>query len=389
VRFNSRRAHFDDMPGLIGVARVSPRASHLVGRVRRGDIVVIDQPDLDQETAIRLVDRGVVAVVNACPMVSGRFANLGPAVLSRAGVAMVDSVGRGGWSAVPDGRSIRIYDGVIHVGHQAVAHGRAVTGEDLRLEMEQARSGLTAQLDTLVHNTGEFLRREQQLLLDGYGLPELSTDVAGRPAIVVAGCDPRELGSLRRLVRDRDPAVFAVGQAADDLLSFGWVADVVVIPVSEADDSRSSDALRAAKDVVLVAPPGASEREIDATVWIERLGITPLRVETTATAEDVALLLAERHGAIPVVGVGLRTRLEDFLDRREAGLASTFATRLKVGSRLVDASVVPELESGGTSNGQVFALLLIGIAAVLTAVAVTPAGQEWLEIITDTIGSLT
>jgi uncharacterized membrane-anchored protein len=388
VRFNARRANLEAAPGLVGPARVARRASQLLGSGRRGDIAVIDQPDLDEETAQRLVESGVAAVVNASGMVSARFPNLGPAVLARAGVAMVDGVGRDGWAAVVDGRPVRVVDGVVHLGGAVVARGRAVDPEDLQREMDQARSGLSVQLDALVHNAGEFLRREQDLLFDGRGLPDLTTTVAGRPAIVVATADPRALGALRRIVRDRDPVVLAVGRAADDLLGYGWVADVVIAALAHAEGLPSADALRAARDVVVVGAPGASMEEIEAAASIERLGLSPSRVETAATAEDVALLLAERHGASSVVGVGLRTRLEDFLDRREAGLASTFATRLKVGSHLVDASVVPDLESGGTGTGQLVALLGVGLAAVLLAVGVTPVGQEWADSIGDTLGAL-
>ena len=89
-----------------------------------------------------------------------------------------------------------------------------------------------------------------------------------------------------------------------------------------------------------------------------------------------------------MIGVGLHARLEDFLERREAGLASTFATRLKVGSRLVDATAVPSLHTSGATTGQVVALLLAGIAAVAVAVSVTPAGQELVDAIGDQLGSL-
>ena len=86
--------------------------------------------------------------------------------------------------------------------------------------------------------------------------------------------------------------------------------------------------------------------------------------------------------------MGLHARLEDFLDRRQAGLASTFATRLKVGSRLVDASAVPSLHTSGATTGQVVGLLLAGLVAVGAAVAVTPAGQEMVEALADHLGSL-
>lgn len=388
MKFNSRRTQITTLPGVTGTARVARRAPQLLSRLRSGDIAVIDHHDLDQETALRLVDKGVVGVVNAAPMISGRYANLGPEVLAEAGLVLVDQVGEGGWASVPDNQPIRIDDGVVYAEDTAVAHGRVVELAVLRAEMELARSGLAVQLDTLTHNAGEFLRREQDLLLDGRGLPELVTPLARRPALVVAGFEHDELVPLRRYVGEQDPAIIAVGTAADDLIGFGWVADIVVGSVKEAGGLPSADALQAATDVVLVCSPGAGPEEVEAVDGVTRLGIQPALVESSATPEDLALLLADRYDVVPLVGVGLNARLEDFLDRRQAGLASTFATRLKVGSRLVDASAVPALHTNGATTGQVATLLAAGAIAVLAAVAVTPAGQESLDALTEQLRTL-
>lgn len=388
MRFNSRRTQITTLPGITGTARVARRAPQLLSRLREGDIVVVDHHDLDRETALRLVDKGVVGVVNAAPMISGRYANLGPEVLAEAGLVLVDQVGEGGWAAVPDNQPVRIDDGVVYADDTAVAHGRMVTLSQLRAEMEQARSGLAVQLDTLTQNAGEFLRREQDLLLDGRGLPDLVTPLTRRPALVVVGFEHDQLVPLRRYVAEQDPAILAVGTAADDLMGFGWVADVVVASVKEPGGLPSADALLAASDVVLVCTHGAGPEEVEAVTSVVRLGISPTLVESSATPEDLALLLADRYDVVPLVGVGLHARLEDFLDRRQAGLASTFATRLKVGSRLVDASAVPALHTSGASTGQVVTLLLAGILAVGAAVAVTPAGQAMLESLADNLGSL-
>ena len=388
MRFNSRRTTLAVLPGVTGTARVARRASQLLPRLRTGDIAVVDHHDLDRETALRLLDKGVAAVINAGPMVSGRYANLGPEALAEAGIPLLDNVGRGGWAAVPDGQPVRLHEGIVYAGEHAVAHGRTVSLRDIRAEMDQARSGLAIQLDTLTHNAGEFLRREQDLLLDGRGLPELNTHMDGRPAVVVVNFEHDQLVPLRQFVRELDPVIIAVGTAADDLMDFGWAADVIVGAASEPTTIPSADALRAASDVVLLSTRGAGAAEVETVAGIERLDVVPRLVESSATPEDLALLLADKYDAAPLVGVGLHARLEDFLDRRQAGLASTFATRLKVGSRLVDASAVPALHTTGASTAQVVGLLLAGVAAVAVAVGVTPAGQELWDAVRDQLGSL-
>src|ERR687889_2462648 len=81
-------------PGAVsGVARLDRRTKRLVGRLRPGDIAVIDHVDLDRVAADSLVASGVAAVLNAKPSISGRYPNLGPEELVKNGVLLVDDLG--------------------------------------------------------------------------------------------------------------------------------------------------------------------------------------------------------------------------------------------------------------------------------------------------------
>ena len=390
MRFNARKASLA-LPGVTGTARVGKPTSTVLPRLRPGDIAVIDHVDLDRDTATALVDAGVTVVVNAAPMISGRYANLGPEVLAEAGVLLVDQVGRDGVDRIDDDQRIRVHDGVIHAVlpdglTRELASGRAVDLDQVHREMDQARSGLVVQLDTLAHTTSEFLRRENELLLNGRGLPELTTRIRGRSVVVVAAADHGDLRAIAPFVREQAPVMIAVGASADDLLGLSWAPDVVVATAGEPASVPSADALRVAADVVLVAPKGSS---LDEQGLIEATAGRPRLVDTSATAEDVALLLADRYGADLVVGVGLRTRLEEFLDGQQAGRASTFATRLKVGDRLVNAEAVRELYTGRPGVHQVFLVILAGLVALLAAIAVTPVGQDWAHGVVDYLRGLT
>jgi uncharacterized membrane-anchored protein len=114
-----------------------------------------------------------------------------------------------------------------------------------------------------------------------------------------------------------------------------------------------------------------------AATALERLGVRPLRVETGATPEDTALILADAGDASVIVGVGMHATLDEFLDRQRSGLASTYLTRLKVGPRLVDASAVPRLYSGRVRPRHLYVVMLGGLAALAAAVSVTPVGHVW------------
>lgn len=364
------------LPGLSGTARVERRTRALLTRVHPGDVAVIDQVDVDRGTAQALVDAGVSAVVNASSMISGRYPSLGAQVLVEAGLAVLDRVE--GMERIRDGARVRVHDEVVYVGEEPVAMGRELDAATVAAEMEAARRGLATQLETFTHNSTEFLRREQDLLLHGLGLPRTATRFEGRPVVVVVPGHEHaaELAAIRPFLRENDVVLIGVDRGADTLVEAGFKPDVVVLGDSLDDTDRpSAKALRAARDVVVrVDRGGRMHRD-----GLERLGVRPLGVETGATTEDTALLIADAHEASMVIGVGMHASLDEFLDRQRQGLASTYLTRLKLGDRLVDARAVPRLYSGRVRPRHLFAVLLAGLVALAAAIAVTPVGQEWTD----------
>ncbi|WP_110183534.1 putative cytokinetic ring protein SteA [Nocardioides solisilvae] len=381
MKFATRTRPAPSLPGVVGPARVDRRTRGLLARLRTGDVAVLDQVDLDRATAQQLVDAGVAAVLNASAMISGRYPNLGPSVLAAAGVPMVDLLGPELFTAVREGAVVRVVDGEVRVEEETVVRGRTLDRDRITELLDDARQGLAHQLDSFTHNSSEFLRREQDLLLHGQGLPRLSTALGDRPVVVVApGEDHRaELRLVRAFVRDQRPVLVGVDAGLDAIVALGLKADVVVLTDTE-EGTPSAKALRTARDVVVRvdrgAPTGVTER-------FARLGVKPQRVETSATAEDVALVLADAGHASVIVGVGMHATLAEFLDRRRAGIASTYLTRLKVGPRLVDATAVPTLYSGRVRPRHLAAVLVAGVLALGAAVGTTPVGQEWGDQLVD------
>lgn len=370
-----------ELPGVTGPTRVGRRTRTLLGRIRPGEVVVVDHLDMDRATAQRLVDLEVAAVLNAAPMTSGRYPNLGPGVLAGAGIVMVDDLGPEIFTAVKDGTAVRVHDGVVHVGDREI-QGRMLTPELVADQLAEARTGLTHQLESFTHNSTEFLRREQEVLLHGEGVPALATRIEDRPVVVVVpgGDHVAQLRTLRRFIREVRPVLIGVDRGADALVAAGLDPDVVVVSADSSEDEMpSAKAVRACRDLVVRVDRGSSRAVLDR--W-EKLGARPAAFETSATSEDVALVLADARDASTIVGVGLHATLDEFLDRQRAGLASTFLTRLKVGPRLVDATAVPLLYAGQVRPRHLLVLMLFALLALGVAVGTTPVGQEWLDSLT-------
>ncbi len=382
MRFPARQRLDPALPGLRAPARVERRTKSLLPRLRPGDIAVIDHLDLDRTTAQALADAEVAAVLNASAFISGRYPNLGPELLAQAGVPLVDGLGTHGLSAIPDGAVVRLHEGTVYVEDQPVAQGRVVDLDTVIEEMTAARQGLAAQLESFTHNSTEFLRREQDLLLHGTGAPRLATPLAGRSVVVVVrGHDHvAELAGITAFVKQQAPVLIGVDAGAEALAEANLRPDVLVLTLRGRDTDGalpvSAKTIKAARDVVAVVDRGAAR---SVTEQLERLGVQPVRFETGGTAEDAALLLAHLQDASLIVGVGMSATLDEFLDSQRAGLASTYLTRLTVGPRLVDAAAVPELYSGTVRARHLFLVLLAGLIALAAAIAVTPVGQDWAD----------
>jgi len=385
MKFPTRQRPLGALPGTVGTARVDRRTTSAVRRLHAGDVAVIDHLDLDRASAEALLERGVAAVVNASPFISGRYPNLGPELLAKQGVLLVDDVGPEVFGKIQDGATVRIHEGQVFVKDEPVATGRQLGADDVARLMEEARGGLATQLTSFTHNTTEFLKREQDLLLHGQGMPELRTSLAGRPVVVVVrGYDYREdLRRLRRYIREQRPVLIGVDGGADALLAAGHRPDLVVVgqdrlPLSngpaDSQDSVSRKALWSAKEVVLHTEPSAQDPGRER---LDRIGLQAHTLAATAATEDVALLIADVAGASVIITVGMHATLDEFLDRHRSGLASTFLTRLRVGPRLVDAKGVPQLYAGRTRPWHLAVVLLAGLIALAVALAATPVGHTW------------
>jgi uncharacterized membrane-anchored protein len=371
-----RRRRVDTgLPGVTGVARVDRRTATLVARIRPGDIAVLDHVDLDRGSAEALVAARVGAVVNASPSISGRYPNLGPEILAAAGIPVLDDVGTEVFTAIKDGTWVRLDGGVLYAGEREVATGTPQTSETVAARLLDAKAGMSAQLEAFSANTMEFLRRERTLILDGVGVPDLRVPIKHRQVLVVAPGHGfvEELKSLKRYLAEHRPVLIGVDGAANTLRELGFKPDVIV----GDPDGISTDTLRCGAEVVI---PAHMDGHAPGIERIQDLGIGAVTFPASGNAEDLALLLADTHGASLVVTVGFQATLSEFLDRGRSGSnPSTFLTRLKLGSKLVDGTAVATLHRNRVSVAAVVLLVLTALIAVAVALAVSGVGGAYTD----------
>jgi uncharacterized membrane-anchored protein len=143
-------------------------------------------------------------------------------------------------------------------------------------------------------------------------------------------------------------------------------------------DSVSDDSLASGAELVVHAyrdgrAPGLGR--------LDRMGLSGIPFPATGTSEDIAMLLADDKGASLIVAVGTHATLVEFLDKGRSGMASTFLTRLRVGSKLVDAKGVSRLYHSRIPPWMLALFVIAGIVAVAAALFSTPTGQAYLDVV--------
>ena len=352
------------------------RTKQLTKRLKPGDIAVINHQDLDRVSAEALLACKPVAVINAALSITGRYPNLGPGILVNAGVPLVDNVGKDVMLELKDGQAARLDEDTLYVGDVVVAKGTLFDDDIVAAALIDARAGLAVQLEAFAANTMEYLRRERDLLLDGVGVPEITTIIEGRHALVVVrGYHYKEdLQTLRSYIREYRPILIGVDGGADALIEMGHHPHLIVGDM----DSVSDASLTCGAEIVVHAYRDGRAPGLDR---VRKLGLDAVVFPATGTSEDVAMLLADDKGASLIVAVGTHATLIEFLDKGRAGMASTFLTRLRVGGKLVDAKGVSRLYRSRISNLSLGVMLLVGLFALFVALASTTAGTTLLQLV--------
>lgn len=359
---------------LTGHAKLDRRTKNLVRRLSADDIAIIDHTDLDRVSAEELVESGVRVVVNVAASHSGRFPNPGPLALVRGGVRLIEAPGADLFDQIHEGELLTVRGAGLYRNGTCLAAGRVLEERELEHALAEQRGRVTEALEAFAENTMRYLREEGKLLAEGIEFPQLTTRFRDRHALVVARGPgyKRDLRMVAPYIRGFKPVLIAVDGGADALLEAGYKPDVIVGDM----DSVSDDALRSGAELLVhgyrngPAPGEERARALDVPYQV---------VHGTGISEDMALLLAYEKGSALIVAVGTHFNLIEFLERNRAGMSSTFITRLKVGEILIDAKGVSRLASRRVELGPLLLLAAVGLAAIATAILVSPALRHLIE----------
>ena len=109
------------------MAKKDIKTKNLINQLSQGEIAIIDHSDLDQIAAESIIQAKVKLVINASSSISGRYPNPGPEILLKAGIPILDQVGKECFNSLPDLGEIEIRNSCIYYNGVLIGKGEELT----------------------------------------------------------------------------------------------------------------------------------------------------------------------------------------------------------------------------------------------------------------------
>lgn len=358
-----------------GKVKLDHKTKNLAKRLKPGDIAVIDHRDLDEVAARSLAAKGVKYVINTNSSISGRYPNLGPAVLNTSGVTIIDHVNQDIFDKLKEGEELEIEENKLYYNQELIGEGEILTQERISELLGETENNLEYELDKFVENTLQYAKKEKSLILD-LKIPYVQTAFKDRHVlIVVRGQDYQaDLRAIKSYITDLKPVIIGVDGGADACLELDIQPDLIIGDM----DSVSNRALLSGPELVVHAYPDGRAPGMDR---LNKLGLQGLKFPAPGTSEDIAMLLAYEQGASLIVAVGTHSNIIDFLEKGRPGMASTFLTRMKIGSILVDARGVSKLYKKSISYEDLIKLAVAALIPILIILLVSKPIRQVVRLL--------
>ncbi|MCQ9353403.1 putative cytokinetic ring protein SteA [Corynebacterium sp. 153RC1] len=377
-----------DLPGLQATLRDCTANAKGFKRLGAGDIAVVNAPDISRPLAQQLIEARPAAVVNAGQFTTGAIPNFGPQMLLDAGIDLYEGGGADLLSALKDGKKGRLTkDGQLFQSEKLIATAEPISAAQAEASFVDAQQSLIDHMEAYFGNTIQFIHSEAPLLIDGLGVPDMGSELRDRKVLVVSPTagHRNQVKELRNFIREYDPAIIAVDDAADTLVELGMKPHFIVGNPA----GIGAEALRSGARVVLPADPDGHAAGLER---IQDLGVGAMTFPAAVdSASDLALLLADYHGAELIVHAGSGFDLDSVFAAQGEASPATLLTYAKIAPKLIDARAMANLYSVRSNTNLTWLWVILGLLVligVLGMIAGTSGNGTFTENLIDTWNNL-
>jgi uncharacterized membrane-anchored protein len=326
-------------PDLVAPAKSGTTLRGLLRRIKPGDIAVVNMPDMDAWPAEQLLAAGVAAVVNASESITGRSPTAAVSLLLDEGIAVLDNAGEEIVHELQQGETLTLSGSIAELRGGVRAQGLRLTPELASERLAMAREYLAVAMSKMADAVSNKASAEWTCFLGSARMPFIEYLLRGQMAAVVTD-GPAAVAELRSLRLTLSRAVIIGAEKGCAALTRASIRPAIVVG---HDANLTDNDLLAAIEVVLLHAPGEPPAGVERC---ERLGVRAHTLEWPGPAAEAALALAADTGARIVLQVGGTYSFTDLARRPEAAMSAAMLMRLRLGSRVIDASTLKRLHPG-------------------------------------------
>ncbi|WP_059104903.1 putative cytokinetic ring protein SteA [Shouchella shacheensis] len=326
-------------PEIGGTLHGGTRTKTLIPHLPEGAIVLLDHRDLDDLSCTAFIRRNVRAVVNRSLSLSGTYRHHQVERLLTSGIAVYDiesvrrqELLRSGAVVVIRGERLFTQDGLLVA--ELCPYNEALIAKRLA----QADECYPLQLEQFMRNSLSHAEKDCPTFITEKELPEAFAACKGRHVLLVARGPTfeKDVGALRKKIRQLKAYVVAIDGAADTLLAYRMKPDVIAGDM----DSVSDEALFCGAEVVCHQ---GEKGEVPARKRMNALGLTYEYMQHVGTSEDMALSGCYQAGAHHLYTVGYRSGMNEFLEKDRKGMGSSLLVGMKTGDKVTDLKGIHKL----------------------------------------------
>lgn len=310
----------------------------LIKRLKPQNIALIKHKDLDELSAISLLNSKVKCIINAEPTISGKFLNQGPKILANKGMPIYELDNSNFFEKINENDIIKIEKNAVFCNNQFLCNCKLIKDKDINTMEKVAKNNMENQFLNFVNNTIFYANKEKEYILEKYNLSHISTKFKNKEVLIISRGRfyNEDLNMVSKYIKYKSPILIGVDGGGDALLNIGFNPDVLIGDM----DSVSDQCLKESKEILVHTYMNGNAPGLKR---LKKLKIPSKLLSLPGTSEDAAIMLAYKQEASFIYLLGSHNNMIDFLEKGREGMGSTFLVRLLAGHKIIDLKGIHKL----------------------------------------------
>ncbi len=324
-------------PVILGKGYYGEKTKDLVKELPNRAIALICHRDIDRVAAESLINKGVKAVINKAPSMSGAFYHEGVKVLLEHHIPVYDLINEADLNQQFQGWGFDVMikgeDLLVKCNDVWESRGHVFKWDAAKLmrKMNESQERMMSVFHTFMENSLSYAREELPVFFRSIEQLKPVTSLEDKLVFVVArgpGYE-KDLKYWWDVLRLPNSQILAVDGAVEGILAVGLKPDYIIGDMDSLPKKVYGMNCEFIAHAYLSGKSPGYEN-------LQQYGVNSEMRQFPGVSEDLALALAYKSGAEHIFTIGCRTGFLELMEKNRPGMGSTILIRIFAGDKLSD-----------------------------------------------------